>query len=146
MALQTREGSYDGLISTNDLSTGGAGLPSGVTTSQGLVVKMDSSNPGQFVLASANSDLAIGTLFDQPQAGQVGTIRALNAPVKSYVQLGGTVAIGTKLTIDANGRAVAATQTAAGSQPAKTLLGVAAEAGTTGAIIEFYPAGIGQLY
>jgi hypothetical protein len=152
MALQSREGSYDGLISTSDMSPTGIAafavansVPS-LVTSQGLCVKLDASNPGQFVLATATSDLIIGTLYDQPLAGQVGTIRSLSAPVKGYVQLGGTVAINSPLTIDAYGRAVVATQTTAGSQPAKRIIGYASEAGTVGAIIEFYPAGVGELF
>jgi hypothetical protein len=148
MALQSREGSFDGLISTTDQSpTGIAALAvSGLTTSQGLCVKLDTANPGQFVTATSTADLIIGTLYDQPMAGQVGTIRSLTAPVKGYVQLGGTVAINSPLTVDAYGRAVLATQTAAGSAPSKRIIGFAAEAGTVGGIIEFYTAGVGELF
>lgn len=145
--LQIREGGFDGLISTQDLSLGGAFVTAQtLTTSQGIAVKLDATNPGQFVPAGAATDLVIGTIFDQPQAGQVGTIRLLSCSGKSYVQLGGTVAIGAALTINAKGQAIAATQAIAASQPVNALLGYATEAGTTGAIIEFYPAGIGIRY
>lgn len=147
MALQIREGSNDGLISTQDMSAGGTfATAQSLTTTQGIVVKLDASNPGQFVPASAAADLAIGVVLDQPQAGQVGTIRLLNASGKSYVQLGGTVAIGAALVANSKGQAVAATQAAAGAQPVQNLLGYATEAGTAGAIIEFYPAGMGVKY
>jgi hypothetical protein len=145
--LQTRESAYDGLIATNDMSvTGSFVSTNSLVNTQGIAVKLDSSNPGQFVAASAASDLVIGTLFDEPQAGQVGTIRLLNAMGKSLVQLGGTVSIGSPLVVNSKGQAIAATQAAAGAQPTQTLLGWATEAGTSGAVIEFYPAGLGVKY
>jgi hypothetical protein len=145
--LQIREGSFDGLISTQDLSAGGTFVTAQtLTTSQGIAVKLDTTNPGQFVPAAAATDQVIGTIFDQPQAGQVGTIRLLNASGKSYVQLGGTVAINSILTVNAKGQAIVATQAAAGAQPTSHILGVATEAGTAGAIIEFYPCGMSELY
>lgn len=145
--LQTREGSNDGLISTQDMSAGGTFVTAqSLTTSQGILVKLDASNPGQFVPTAAATDLSIGVLLDQPQAGQVGTIRLLNAGGKSYVQLGGTVAINSPLVANSKGQAVAATQAAAGAQPVNALIGWATEAGTAGAIVEIYPAGIGERY
>lgn len=145
--LQIREGSNDGLISTQDMSAGGTFcVAQSLTTTQGICVKLDTSNPGQFVPSSAATDLTIGILLDQPQIGQVGTIRLLNAGGKSYVQLGGTVAINGPLVVNSKGQAIAATQAGAGVQPTQGLLGWATEAGTVGAIIEFYPAGIGERF
>jgi hypothetical protein len=145
--LQIREGGNDGLIATQDMSpTGSFATTNSLTTTQGIAVKLDASNPGQFVPSAAATDLTIGTLLDQPQAGQTGTIRLLDAPGKSYIQLGGTVAINSPLVANSKGQAVAATQAVAGAQPTQNLLGWATEAGTAGAIIEFYPAGIGNKY
>jgi hypothetical protein len=147
MSLQLREGGFDGLVSTQDLSAGGTyATAQSLTTTQGICVKLDASNQGAFIPVTAITDDVIGQITDQPQAGQVGTIRLQNASGKNYVQLGGTVAIGSKLGLTTNGRAVALTQASAGAQPVNTLLGVAVEAGTVGAIIEFYPAGIGEKY
>jgi hypothetical protein len=147
MSLQLREGGFDGLVSTQDLSAGGTyATAQSLTTTQGICVKLDASNQGAFIPVTAITDDTIGQITDQPQAGQVGTIRLQNASGKNYVQLGGTVAIGSKLGLTTNGRAVALTQASAGAQPVNTLLGVAVEAGTVGAIIEFYPAGIGEKY
>ena len=145
--LQIREGGFDGLISTQDMSTGGTfATAQSLSTTQGILVKLDTTNPGQFVPASAATDLVIGTLFDSPLAGQVGSIRLLNASGKSYVQLGGTVAINSPLVANSKGQAVAATQAGAGVQPTQSLIGWATEAGTAGAIVEIYPAGIGERY
>jgi hypothetical protein len=147
MSLQLREGGFDGLVSTQDLSAGGTyATAQSLTTTQGICVKLDASNQGAFIPVTAITDDVIGQITDQPQAGQTGTIRLQNASGKNYVQLGGTVAIGSKLGLTTNGRAVALTQASAGAQPVNTLLGVAVEAGTVGAIIEFYPAGIGEKY
>jgi len=145
--LQIREGSQDGLLSTQDLSVGGAfATANTLTTTQGLIVKLDAANPGSFIPAAAITDQLIGIIMDQPFAGQVGTIRLLNASGKSYVQLGATVAINSVLTTNSKGQAVVATQAAAGVQPTGHVIGVATEAGTAGAIIEFYPCGINELY
>ena len=101
----------------------------------------------QFILASSNSDLVIGFLFDQPQAGQVGTIRSLLAPVKSYAQLGATVSSpNTPLCVNSKGQLIPATQTAGGSQPAVIVVAYNIETGVAGNIVEVYPAGIGKLY
>lgn len=145
--LQLREGPNDGLISTQDMSAGGAfAVAQSLTSTQGIAVKLDTANPGAFVPVSASSDLAIGFLMDQPQAGQVGTIRLLNASGKSYCQLGGTVAINSPLVSNGKGQAIAATQAGAGAQPTQNLLGFATEAGTAGAIIEIYTNGVGEKF
>lgn len=145
MSLQIREGGNDGLIATQDMSaTASFATTNSLTTTQGICVKLDTSNPGQFVPSAGPTDLTIGTLMDSPLAGQTSTVRLLNASGKSYVQLGATVsALGTPLTVNSKGQAVPATQAAAGAQPVNLLLGYAAETGVAGNIVEFYPAGLG---
>jgi len=122
------------MVSTNDLSA---------TTNIGKIVKLDAANaPDHIVLATAAADVPLGVLVDAPGVGQTGTVRLRQADGTSFVQLGGTVAVGNALTANASGLAVAATQALAGAQPTSQIFGYALQAGVSGSIIEIQPSGI----
>lgn len=138
MALGYREGSNTSMITTADYTnTGSFATTNSLTSTQGIVMKLDTSNPGQVVPASAVTDQLFGVLLD-PGTGAGGTasIRLRNAAGTSIVQLGGTVAIDDPITVNSKGQGVHAT-----ASNTSQLIGYAMEAGTAGAIIEIKPAG-----
>lgn len=101
------------------------------------IVKQDTTAQ-QVVLASAATDKLLGVLSMLNKAGSTAVgatvnIHMRNASGTFKVVLGGTVAIGDKLTSDATGRAV--TTVTAGNE----VLGEACEAGIAGQIVEFIP-------
>ena len=97
----------------------------------GLAVKISS---GQVVVATAATDKIIGVTVGAIAAGETGTIRLRSAAGTMKVKLGGTVAVGNRVTSNGSG-ALINTTTAADE-----VVGVALEAGVSGDFIEVMPA------
>lgn len=120
-----RDGSYDSREAGADLST-----------KQYHIVKTDAN--GKYVLAAAASDNIRGVLANAPKSGESADVANLNGPGTFKVIAGATFAKDALLTSNASGQAVAATQTAAGSQPTVRVFGRARSAATTiGDIVEY---------
>jgi hypothetical protein len=103
-----------------------------------FIVKLDTNR--QAVLASASTDEISGVLDEVPQGSNGGTVSIMHVSANGTgkVSAGAAISKGAYLTSDANGQAVAATQTAAGSQPTKRVFGRALEAAAAqNDIIEF---------
>lgn len=88
-----------------------------------------SGNPGM-ALTSAATDILLGVNLDKPNSGEVGGVATKARGGICPVVYGGTVAVGDKLTSDANAAAIATT--AAGN----SVLGLAVKAGAAGDIGE----------
>jgi hypothetical protein len=98
----------------------------------------DATQPGgrTVVLATGATDDVFGVLNNTPSKGDVANVCARNGEGTFKVVLGGTVALGDRLTSDANGAAVTATAT--GTYPSTAqVFGVAQEAGVAGQVIEY---------
>lgn len=103
-----------------------------------FIVKLDSSRNA--VLASSSSDDISGILDEVPQGSQGGavSIKHISSAGTGKVSCGAAISKGAYLTTDANGQAITATQTTAGSQPTKRVFGRALEAAAAqNDIIEF---------
>lgn len=103
-----------------------------------FIAKLDASN--KCVLASAATDEISGIIDEVPQGANGGTvsINHISANGTGKVSCGAAVAKGAYLTTDANGQAITAVQTTAGSQPTKRVFGRAREAAAAqNDVIEF---------
>ena len=135
-------------------------LPSGydftssgtVTSCQYQVVQLGTgATAGQVVLAYTNGGTNSGALIagilgvmrncptatNSPYSGPfqtVATVHSVNAVGTYKVQAGGTISAGNYLTSNSTGLAVAATQTAGGSQPSVSVFGKALTSAVSGQI------------
>lgn len=114
-------------------TSGSKGFVATAALGEGIAVKLAS---GEVVVATATGDDVIGITENSCEAGEVVSVRLVSAQGTTKVRAGGTVSIGNYLTADADGEAVAATQTTAGQQPAVTVFGQALEAGVDNDMIE----------
>lgn len=96
------------------------------------VVKLNAS--GAVVPVAATTDPAIGILYNCPTANGTADVLSFNQAGSAKVTAGGTISAGAWVTFNSSGQAVAATQTAGGSQPAVQVIGRALEAATTGKV------------
>lgn len=120
-----REGPYDSREAAADLSA-----------KQYFVVKTDAN--GKYVLASAATDNIRGVLANAPKLGDTADVANVNGAGTFKVVAGAAFAKDALLTSDANGRAIAATQSAAGAQPSVRVFGRARSAATAlGDIVEY---------
>ena len=119
------EGNRRSFISTNDLST----------TGQFCLVKIDGSNAGQIVLASAATDKIIGVCMNAPKAKDIADVYLFNASgtCKAYVGSGGGITAGDALTSDANGQLL--TTTTSGN----IVIGQALFTANAGDLVEYLP-------
>jgi hypothetical protein len=111
------DGSNKGYVATSALA-------------DGVAVKLSSGN---IVVATAATDKIIGITVGKVAAGETGTVRLRSATGTVKVKLGGTVAVGDRLT--ANGTGVLITTTTAANE----VVAVAVEAGVSGDFIEAMP-------
>jgi Uncharacterized conserved protein (DUF2190) len=98
------------------------------------------STAGQVIPCTADTDDILGIIVNCPRAGigDTADILSINASGTGVVATGAAVSIGNYLTMDSTGRAVAATQTTAGSQPTVRVFGRALTAASTaGQTVEF---------
>lgn len=119
-----RQGDYDSREAGADLST-----------KQYYVVKTDAN--GKYVLAAAATDNIRGVLVNAPKSGETADVTNINGSGTFKVIAGGTITKDALLTSDASGKAVAATQTTAGSQPTVRVFGRARAAAVSGDIVEY---------
>lgn len=119
-----RDGSYDSREAGADLSA-----------KQYFIAKTDAN--GKYVLATAASDNIRGVIATPAKAGETTEVANLNGPGTFKVVAGGTIAKDALLTTDANGKAVAAVQTAAGAQPSVRVFGRARAAAVLNDIVEY---------
>jgi hypothetical protein len=97
-------------------------------------------NKKTVALCGAASDEVAGILDEVPQGAQGGSVsvKHISSNGTGKVRAGAALSFGAYLVADSTGRAVAATQTAAGSQPTKRVFGRALEAATAADdLIEF---------
>lgn len=97
------------------------------------VVKLDAS--GNVINVAATTDDPVGILYNCPDASGTADVLAVNQQGSAKIVCGGTISRGAYVTFNTSGQAVAATQTAGGSQPAVRVIGRALEAGSTGKLI-----------
>lgn len=102
-----------------------------LSSSQYHIVKQTSA--GVVNLASAATDVITGVLQNKPKSGENAEVCMRNGGGTGKVKLGGNVAIGSFLTADASGHAVATTT--GGNE----VFGRAIEAGVSGDVIEYEP-------
>lgn len=103
------------------------GYEANVDIATGLAVKLSS---GKVVPAAAATDAIIGVTNGGVKAGQIANVRVRSAAGTAKVKLGGTVAVGDKVTSNASGALIATTTTG------NEVVGQALEAGVSGDIIE----------
>ena len=96
------------------------------------IVKLG-TNDNEVTLATAATDVLLGTLMNTPTAGDTAEVQLRGKGGTAKVKLGGTVAKGDRLTTDGNSKAIATTT--AGNQ----VLGIALYAGVANDVIEFLP-------
>lgn len=116
---QQNEGSAKGYVATAALL-------------EGYAVKIAS---GQVVVATAATDKIIGVTQGKYAIGETASIKLRNGNGTVKVKLGGTVAVGDRLTSAADGRLITTTTAA------NEVVGVALEAGVANDFIEAAPAG-----
>jgi hypothetical protein len=119
MAKLYNESRYQSFLATADL-----------TGKAGYAVALDGSNPGQVVLANAQTNKAIGILLVEGVAAQRVTVLLSNGQGTAAAVYGGTVAIGDALTPDSTGKLI--TTTTSGDQ----IVARAKVAGVTGEVHE----------
>lgn len=120
-----RQGNYDTRAAGADLST-----------KRYFIVKTDAN--GNYVLAAGATDNIRGVLANAPKQGESADVANLNGAGSFKVVAGAAIPKDSFLTSDANGRAIAATQTAAGAQPSVRVFGRSRAAATAvGDIIEY---------
>jgi hypothetical protein len=127
------------LLATADLSGVTAGLnganplntpnPSG----QYLLMKLDTANPNQVVVASSATDAVIGVLMNAPVATDNAVVRLRNASGTMPVMAGGTITAGDRVTCNASGQVI--TTTTSGNE----VVGIAKYSAATGQIVEVIP-------
>lgn len=100
-----------------------------------LAVKLNGS--GKVVPITAVTDDPLGVLYNCPTASGTADVLSVNQPGTGKIVAGGSITVGQLITFNSSGQAVAATQTAAGSQPVVRVIGRALEAGTTGKVIAY---------
>ena len=109
---------------------------SGTTyTAPYTIVKLNSS--GAIVNVSATTDPAIGILYNCPDATGTADVLSFNQQGSGKVVAGGTISLNALITFNSSAQAVAATQTAGGSQPSVLVFGRALEAAVSGQIFAF---------
>jgi hypothetical protein len=116
---QQNEGSSKGYLATAALL-------------EGYAVKLASGN---VVVATAATDKIIGVTQGKYAAGETASVKLRNGNGTIKVKLGGTVAVGDRLTAAADGRLVATTTAA------NEVVAVALEAGVANDFVEAAPAG-----
>ncbi|HVB24109.1 MAG TPA: hypothetical protein VNG51_19380 [Ktedonobacteraceae bacterium] len=96
------------------------------------------STAGQVIPCAAATDEVLGIIMNCPIVGDSADILAINNTGSGKVASGAAITIGQYLTMDSTGRAVAATQTSAGSQPTVRVFGRALTAASAaGQLVEF---------
>lgn len=110
--------------------SGNKGYVATAALADGLAVKIASN---AVVVATAATDKIIGVTVGAIAAGETGTIRLRSAQGTMKVKLGGTVAVGDRIT--SNGAGALITTTTAANE----VVGVALEAGVSGDFIEAMP-------
>jgi hypothetical protein len=100
-----------------------------------IVVKLDSNN--QVTPVTATTDAAVGVIYNCPTATGTADVLSLNQAGTGKITAGGTITKGALITFNSSGKAVAATQTTAGSQPTVLVIGRAIEAGASGQVFCF---------
>lgn len=114
--------------------SGSKGFKATAALSRGFLVKLVN---GEVVVATAATDNILGIVENDVKAGQVASVRLINAQGTAQVKLGGTVSGGSSvLTSDGAGRAIASTAAAAGAVPSSRVVGLALEDGVSGDIVE----------
>ena len=114
---------------------------SNLSADQYCIVKTDAN--GNAVLAAADTDDIVGVLEEVPQplAGSISaglvSVAHISGNGTFKVIAGASISKGAYLTTDANGHAVAATQTAGGSQPSVRVFGRARYAANSGDVVEY---------
>lgn len=98
---------------------------------EGLAVKIAS---GQAVVATAATDAIIGITQGKYAAGETASIKLRSGAGTVKVKIGGTVAVGAKLTSNASGALITTTTTG------NEIVAIALEAGASGDFIEAMPA------
>lgn len=116
---QQNEGNAKGYVATAALS-------------EGYAVKLSS---GQAVVATAATDKIVGVTQGKYAAGETASVKLRNASGTVLCKLGGTVAVGDRLTSDSTGKFVTTTTAA------NEVVAVALEAGVSGDLVEAAPAG-----
>lgn len=101
-----------------------------LTAKQFYIVALDTANQNQIVLANAQTLPTIGIVANAPAANDIAEVHGMNGQGTMKVALGGTVAIGDKITANASGLGI--TTTTAGD----IVVGIALKAGISGNIIE----------
>lgn len=96
-----------------------------MSAKQYFIVQLDAA--GKLEVAEGATDLIVGVLQNEPQAGENALYRHTGT---AKVKLGGTVGIGAWVTTDANGKGVATTT------DGDITIGRALEAGVDGDVIE----------
>lgn len=120
-----RQGDYDTRRAGADLRT-----------SQYRVVKTDAN--GNYVLATAATDNIRGVLANAPNINEIADVANLNGAGSFKVVAGAAIPKDSFLTADSTGRAIAATQAAAGAQPTTRVFGRSRSAATAaGDVIEY---------
>jgi len=112
-----RQGDYDSREAAADLST-----------KTYFIVKTDAA--GKYVLAAAAFDNVRGVLVNAPKLGDTADVANVNGSGTFKVVAGAAFAKDALLTSDANGRAIAATQSTAGAVPTVRVFGRARSAAT----------------
>lgn len=103
-------------------------------TKKNFLVKQSADDT--VVLAAAATDIVVGVVGNKANTGElVEVIRAASGSTFKVVA-GGTITRGARLVSDAAGKAIVATQTAAGSQPTAQSFGRALQAAVSGDIFE----------
>lgn len=105
-----------------------------LSTFQHCLVKQTSDT--QVNVATAATDKVCGVLENKPKSGETASVANISAGSTFKVKLGGTVAVGQRLTANSSSVAIAATKTADGTGPTTYSFGEALQAGVTGDIIE----------
>ncbi|MEX1120263.1 MAG: hypothetical protein WEB94_00730 [Candidatus Paceibacterota bacterium] len=102
-----------------------------LSSSQYLIVKLNSS--GKAVLASAATDVLLGTLNNKPVSGQGAEIQHRAGGGTGKVKLGGSVEVNDQLTSNGDGEAIKTTISD------NEVVGFAMEDGADGQVIEYLP-------
>jgi hypothetical protein len=105
------------------------------SANQYKLVKLDAAN--KVVLASAATDAILGVLETVGKAGTTVSVALVNGNGTFKVKTSGAITAGQYLTANASGLAVAATQTAAGSQPTVRVFGRALVTSASGDVVEY---------
>jgi hypothetical protein len=98
-----------------------------------IVVKFDAN--GAITPVTAITDEPAGIIYNCPTASGTADVLSVNQQGSAKITCGGNISVNQYVTFNSAGKAVVATQTAGGSQPAVRVIGRALEAGSNGKVI-----------